>query len=446
MDSRGQWLDDPASKRARVDAPEGYAGTSTDYSWNWGSQYPAMVPPPDAPQPDAQTLAAMQAQHQYLAAYSQHHAAWAWAQQQPLPISYEPPPPPVPIQPLNSVNLPPPGYVCKRCGAQRVHFIKDCPTNVCNRCGQVGHIATTCRSAVVSANQPPPNYVCNRCGAARLHFIRDCPTNVCNRCGQTGHIATMCHAARSCGNPQPASSAPQLPLPLQEWQPELQQASAAWQPAAAASGGSGLAAGWQAVHDPNSGRTYYAHESGETTWDMPAPPTSAAPLLTPPPPPAAVGHVAPAAVGHVAPAAVGHVASLLPIPPSSTTIPSAGHGDTAALTATPYPAAPVPSPATSACATTPHESATHDPSPEPSADPSASSAIQAASAVETAIARSPPPPAISARCLDCVAAGSTVAEGGAGIGDEETGPGAELPSEGASTVTGQSATSATDTS
>ena len=76
----------------------------------------------------------------------------------------------------------PANYVCRRCGAYREHFIKDCPANVCNRCGQMGHIATACTAAASATNLPPEGYVCRRCGANRQHFIRDCPTNVCNRC------------------------------------------------------------------------------------------------------------------------------------------------------------------------------------------------------------------------------------------------------------------------
>ena len=103
-----------------------------------------------------------------------------------------------------SISLaPPPGmpdrYACKRCGAFREHFVKDCPLNVCARCGESGHIATTCKARSRSDGQPivpPSNYVCRRCGAIRQHFIRDCPTNVCNRCGQAGHIAPHCTVER----------------------------------------------------------------------------------------------------------------------------------------------------------------------------------------------------------------------------------------------------------
>jgi rubredoxin len=96
----------------------------------------------------------------------------------------------------------PANYVCRRCGAARQHFIKDCPSNVCSRCGQTGHIATACKVNVAGL-LPPVGYVCRRCGAERLHFINNCPSNVCNVCGQTGHIATTCKAPMA----QPPSQA-----------------------------------------------------------------------------------------------------------------------------------------------------------------------------------------------------------------------------------------------
>ena len=51
-----------------------------------------------------------------------------------------------------SGELPPPGYVCKRCRRPRHHFVRDCPTNVCNKCG-----------ILASVNHEKHIHVCNMC-------------------------------------------------------------------------------------------------------------------------------------------------------------------------------------------------------------------------------------------------------------------------------------------
>ena len=43
---------------------------------------------------------------------------------------------------------------------------------------------------------PPPNYICKRCQKPG-HFLQDCPTNVCFKCGGEGHIASKCQGQRT---------------------------------------------------------------------------------------------------------------------------------------------------------------------------------------------------------------------------------------------------------
>ena len=118
-------------------------------------------------------------------------AGFAWGGWPPNGWGEQLPPPPQLMPQPSPKEVPPPGYVCKRCRRPRHHFVRDCPTNVCNKCGGTGHIATTCKMDT-SGMIPPEGYVCHRCGAARSHFISNCPTNICTRCGQGGHIAPNC--------------------------------------------------------------------------------------------------------------------------------------------------------------------------------------------------------------------------------------------------------------
>jgi len=56
-------------------------------------------------------------------------------------------------------QIPPEGYVCRRCN-QGGHYIRDCPTKY--EKGDTG------------GKKPPPGYVCRGC-ASELHLIDDCP-------------------------------------------------------------------------------------------------------------------------------------------------------------------------------------------------------------------------------------------------------------------------------
>lgn len=62
------------------------------------------------------------------------------------------------------VRRPPPQYVCKKCGVQASHYLNECPQNVCHRCNETGHIATTC---------PHSTYMCKRCGGSG-HLSKYC--------------------------------------------------------------------------------------------------------------------------------------------------------------------------------------------------------------------------------------------------------------------------------
>ena len=52
---------------------------------------------------------------------------------------------------------PPPHYVCRKCSVAADHYLNECPTNTCHRCGGKSHIATHC---------PRNTYTCARCGVS----------------------------------------------------------------------------------------------------------------------------------------------------------------------------------------------------------------------------------------------------------------------------------------
>ena len=73
------------------------------------------------------------------------------------------------------------------------------PDDVCNRCGEKGHWASSCsqpdtRTEAERTRQAKPDDKCHRCGELG-HFAKDCslpPDNTCRICKQEGHFAREC--------------------------------------------------------------------------------------------------------------------------------------------------------------------------------------------------------------------------------------------------------------
>ena len=59
---------------------------------------------------------------------------------------------------------PPSHYVCRKCSVAADHYLNECPTNTCHRCGGKSHIATHC---------PWNTYTCARCGVSG-HRTKNC--------------------------------------------------------------------------------------------------------------------------------------------------------------------------------------------------------------------------------------------------------------------------------
>ena len=78
----------------------------------------------------------------------------------------------------------PKARVCGNCGSPE-HLFANCPTNKCNRCQQLGHIAPHC------SQQAPKRTTCRTCNQED-HLYRHCPQNICRECNEQGHITTDC--------------------------------------------------------------------------------------------------------------------------------------------------------------------------------------------------------------------------------------------------------------
>ena len=99
-------------------------------------------------------------------------------------------------------------FVCINC--QGPHHIKNCPVLVCQKCGEAGHTPQYCPMDLeepcgkCQGNHHPINcqagedssIICHQCQGN--HHIKECPSAVCKKCGEVGHWIKDCPKSLKC--------------------------------------------------------------------------------------------------------------------------------------------------------------------------------------------------------------------------------------------------------